>query len=167
MKQRISVPFGSFFFVIFFLQILRASADVTVYVQPGSETVSVGQRVVFGAIAITSGGEVITGYQWFMSPTSQGPFTSVGQAASLVLNNVQVSDAGYYYANVTYQGVGGTHTLSTALASLTVNVQPNIVIQPVGGLREPGSNVTFSVTAAGVTPLYYQWRHNYANLLDD
>lgn len=166
MKSRINTPVGLVFFVIFFLQIIRANADVSVYVEPTNQTVSVGERVTFGAVVITTAGETVTGYQWFMSPNGQAPFASVGQAASLVLNNVQVTNSGYYYANVTYQS-GGTHTLYTSLATLTVVDQPAIVSQPAGASTVPGSNVIFSVTAAGQPPLNYQWRFDGVNLSDN
>lgn len=165
MKPRISTPLGLVFFAIFCLQIIRANA-ISVYVEPGSETASVGQTVVFGAGVTTSGGETITGYQWFMSPNSQGPFISVGQAAALVLNNVQVTNSGFYYVNVTYQS-GGTHTLSSLPVNLTVVLQPGIVTQPVGASLQPGNNVTFSVTAAGLPPLNFQWRLDGVNLSDN
>jgi hypothetical protein len=166
MTQRI-IPLRLAFFLAFFLQILRADANVSVNVQPGTETVAVGENVAFGAIVVTTGGETITAYQWFMSPNSQGPFTMVGQAAALVLNNVQVTNTGYYYTTVTYRSGGNTLTLSSTPVILTVDVHPVVLTQPIGGNRDPGSNVTFSVTAAGSPPLSFQWRHDSANLSDD
>jgi hypothetical protein len=41
---------------------------------------------------------------------------------------------------------------------------PTITTQPQSQTVNPGANVTFSVTAAGVAPLAYQWRFNAANL---
>lgn len=166
MKPRISTPVGLVLCLIFFLQIIHANAEVTVYVSPGTETVSVGETVALGAVVTTTGGETVTGYQWFKSPNSQGPYTSISQAAGLVWNSVQYTNAGYYYVNVTYQS-GGSHTLSSSPVSLTVIGNPAIVTQPVGASREPGSNVTFSVTAAGQPPLDFQWRLNGVNLSDN
>src|ERR1700741_5502680 len=98
MKLRFSTRVQLVIFAILFLQILSADANISVDVQPGSATASVGETVVFGAVVVTTGGETITGYQWFMSANSQGPFTAVGQSAALVWYNVQVTTMGYYFA---------------------------------------------------------------------
>ena len=45
-------------------------------------------------------------------------------------------------------------------ADLVVAEAPTILTQPQGRSVAPGSNVTFSVTAAGTPPLNYQWRFN-------
>jgi hypothetical protein len=41
---------------------------------------------------------------------------------------------------------------------------PTIITQPRSQTVNPGANVTFSVTAAGVAPLAYQWRFNAGNI---
>ena len=52
--------------------------------------------------------------------------------------------------------------------TLTVYDQARIVTQPVGGLFPlVGSNVSFTVAAAGSAPLAYQWRFNRVNLSDN
>ncbi|HWC60326.1 MAG TPA: putative Ig domain-containing protein, partial [Verrucomicrobiae bacterium] len=128
---------------------------------------TVGEHVVLGAIVVTSAGEVITGYQWFVSTDSHGPFNPSAQTSALVFDNIQASDAGYYYATVTYQSLGGTFSVSSTPVQLTVDGHPKIIIQPVDGDSQPGSNATFSVTAAGMPPLSYLWRHDSATLTDD
>ena len=56
----------------------------------------------------------------------------------------------------------------SAAATLTVHDQARITAQPVGGLiRIAGTNVSFSVGAAGLAPLGYQWRRNGTNLLNN
>ena len=154
-------------FVLVFLYALQAEANITVNVQPGTETVAVGENVIFGASVVTTGGETITGFQWFISANSQGPYTSIGQSAALVLNNVQTTNTGYYFVKVTYQVGGGTQSISSSPVNLTVDVRPRVLTQPLDAARDPGSNVTFSVTAAGQPPLQFQWRHNDINLSDD
>jgi hypothetical protein len=42
-------------------------------------------------------------------------------------------------------------------ANLTVGIKPSIVTQPVSQSKSIGSPVTFSIVAAGSTPLSYQW----------
>ncbi len=52
----------------------------------------------------------------------------------------------------------------SAPAVLTVNVPPFVTTPPAGQTVSPGSDVAFSVGAAGTLPLSYQWRLNGANI---
>ena len=54
----------------------------------------------------------------------------------------------------------GNNTVRQGL--LVLNGAPAIVSQPQGQATDPGSSVTFSVTATGANPLFYQWRLNGA-----
>ncbi len=47
----------------------------------------------------------------------------------------------------------------------TTNIAPYIVSQPVNQTAQTNSTATFSVTAYGTSPLYYQWLHNATNAL--
>ena len=77
MKRAISPAVRLALLSILFLQVGRANANITVGIAPGNVTVSVGETVPFGAIVVTTAGETVTGYQWFTSPNSQGPFTQI------------------------------------------------------------------------------------------
>lgn len=160
---------GVFISFIFLFQIQNAKANISVEIQPGTETVAVGEHAALGAIVVTTGGESIAGYQWFMSPTSGGPSTQIAQTGALVFDNIQVTNSGYYFAKVLYYPFGGgsLQSLSSATIQLTVDVHTKVLTQPVGGTSEPGSNATFSVTAAGTPPLTFQWRHTGGNLFND
>jgi len=167
MKPAIRSTFVLFLLTLLSLQIQSAKANISVEIQPGTQTVAVGQHVVLGAIAVTTAGETILGYQWYMSPSSGGPFTQIAQGGSLVFNSIQPTNSGYYLAKVIYQTGGNQSTVSSPTIQLTVDVHVHIVTQPVGVTSEPGSNATFSVTAAGSPPLTFQWRHNGVNLAND
>ena len=167
MKRAIKGAIGLILLIFFSLQVERAQATITVEIQPGTETVAVGEHVVLGAIVVTTGGEIISAYQWFYSPTSGGPFTQIAVGGSLVFDNIQATNSGYYFAKVLYQTGGNPAALSSATIQLTADVHPKILLQPIGGNSEPGSNATFSVMAAGAPPLSFQWRHNGGNLADD
>jgi hypothetical protein len=148
-----------------------ASAFVTVTVTPTNQVVPVGSNVTFNAQVSTTAGETITGYTWLMSTNNQNPFTTIAGAttSTCTLPNVQVSDAGFYFVRVAYT-VGGVSQPPVASTAVTLAVfdQARIVTQPVGGLiRIAGSNVLFSVTAAGSAPLTYQWRLNAINLANN
>jgi hypothetical protein len=148
-----------------------ASAFVTVSVTPTNQVVPVGSNPAFNAQVSTTAGETITGYTWLMSTNNQNPFTTIVGAtnATCTLTNVQVSNAGFYFVQVAYT-VGGNSQppVSSPAVILAVYDQARIVTQPVGGLiRLAGSNVSFSVTAAGSAPLTYQWRLNSGNLANN
>jgi Immunoglobulin I-set domain/von Willebrand factor type A domain/Putative Ig domain len=151
-------------FSIFCLHFLRAEASVTVNVQPGGQSVSVGEDVGFGAGVTSTAGEVITGFQWWTSTNGQSPFTMVGNADALVLPNVQTSNAGYYFVSVTYESSAGQQSQSSAAVKLVVNLQPQVATQPVSVALPVGSNAVFNVTAGGQPPLHFQWQVNGSNL---
>lgn len=54
-------------------------------------------------------------------------------------------------------------SVSSALASLNL-LAPYITAQPTNLVVKVSSNATFSVTASGAPPLFYQWQLNGANL---
>ncbi len=155
------------FLFIFSLHIGHAWASVTINIQPGDQTLSIGENVTFGAIATATGGETITGYQWLRSTNNQSPFTTVGSSAALILNNVQTSDSGYYFVSVSYQSGGGQGSVASPAVRMTVVPQPAIATQPLSLTVSPESNVVFSVTTGGALPLHFQWRLNGANLTDN
>jgi hypothetical protein len=140
-------------------------------VTPTNQAVPVGSNPVFNAQVSTTAGETITGYTWLMSTNNQNPFTTIAGAtnATCTLTSVQVSNAGFYFVQVAYT-VGGNSQppVSSPAVTLAVYDQARIVTQPVGGLiRLAGSNVSFSVTAAGSAPLAYQWRLNGLSLANN
>lgn len=152
---------------IFCLQFWHVEASVTVNVQQGNQTVSVGEEVDFGAAVTATAGEVITGFQWFMSTNGQGPYAIVGTSDALVLTSVQTSDAGYYYVSVTYESDGNQQTASSPAVSLVVNLQPQVAVQPASAGLPVGSNAVFSVVVGGAPPLHLQWQKNGSNLARD
>ena len=119
--------------------------------QPANQSVTVGGGATFN---IGASGNVQS-YQWRVNGVNVPGATS----ASLTLNNVQPSDAGSYTC-VVENKIGPT---TSAPATLTVNVPPAISSQPQSWVVLAGSNITFTVTAAGTTPLSYQWQFNGVN----
>jgi uncharacterized lipoprotein YbaY len=55
-------------------------------------------------------------------------------------------------------------SVTSSPASLTVSAAPVILLQPVSQTNVTGSDVTFTVIAAGASPLSYQWRFNSNNI---
>jgi len=152
--------------VIVLLHFGQANASVTITLQPGDQTVAVGENAIFAAIVTTTAGETVSGYQWLMSTNNQN-FTTVGWGAALLINNAQITNAGYYYVNVTYLSGGSQFTLASSTVQLTVDPRPRIVTQPASVTSPLGSNAVFTVAVGGEPPLHYQWQFNGSNLADN
>jgi len=140
-----------------------SSAILTVYglppaiiSQPTNQTVEGGSTATF---AVVAGGTHPLSYQWSCNGTHLTGATN----ASLVLTNVQRSQAGTYAVLVT--NAFGSTTSSSAI--LTVyGLLPAIISQPTNQTVEVGSTVTFAVLAGGTRPLSYQWSCNGTNLTE-
>lgn len=91
--------------------------------QPQSQTVTLGSNVTF---TVTAGGTPPFGYQWFFNRTNA---IANATAATLLLANVQFTNAGAYSSVVT-NSVGSA---TSAVATLTVNPPP-LITNGVGGL---------------------------------
>jgi gliding motility-associated-like protein len=103
---------------------------------------------------VTASGTAIA-YQWRKNGTNIAGATS----ASYTINNISASDAAGYTVVIT----GTCGTLTSAIATLTVNPATAITAQPISLNQCAGTNATFSVTATGVS-LTYQWRKNGVNI---
>jgi hypothetical protein len=120
----------------------------------GDRSVFEGTEVTFTAIA--DGFPTIT-YEWFLDD-----IRVPGQTGSnLVLTNVQLEQAGQYYARAT-SGFGSGRTLPIKLNVITP--RPIIVLQPEPIVAPEGGTASFTVSAVGEAPLRYQWRKNGLNL---
>ncbi|MDB6019247.1 MAG: hypothetical protein JWR19_3736 [Pedosphaera sp.] len=112
-------------------------------VSPAAITKDLGANTTFTCPASAAG------YQWQFNGTNIGGATS----SSYTVTSIAATNEGSY-----------TVVLSTPCGSivsspgvLTVNNAPVITQQPVGVSVPVSSNATFSVTARGSVPLYYQW----------
>jgi hypothetical protein len=124
-----------------------------VTIQPRSTTNIVGTTATISAAA---DGTAPLGYQWRF----KGANVAGGTGSSLILNNVQLDDAGDYLLVVT--NVAGS-TISSA-ATLTVWVPPAMAGQPQSRTNVAGTTATFSASASGTAPLSYQWQFNGNNI---
>jgi len=111
-------------------------------------------------LSVVASGAVPLVYQW----RKNGVAISNSNVSSLLLDPVQLSDAGVYDVIV-------TNTLGSAVsnpATLVVNVPvaPIIISQPLGVSVTLGNRAAFSVVASGAIPLTYQWRKDGAPLLN-
>ena len=127
----------------------------TITSQPVSQTVTAGSSVSF---SVTASGTAPLSYQWSWNVSN----TLAGATnATLLLTNVQVSQAGNYAVLVSNSA--GSVISSNAL--LTVGTKPSIITQPVRALVIAGCSATFVVEARGTAPLLYQWSKDDTTLL--
>ncbi|HEX7469426.1 MAG TPA: immunoglobulin domain-containing protein, partial [Verrucomicrobiae bacterium] len=127
---------------------------------PMDVTTNVGSKVVF---TVNATGATPLGYRWWRMNGSTNTSVSGGNSNSLVFNNVTITDAGNYFAVVT-NSVG---SVTSRVATLTLDGVPVIIIPPRNQTNNLGSNATFSVVADGPAPLNYQWFFNTTNVLID
>jgi LmbE family N-acetylglucosaminyl deacetylase len=124
---------------------------------PHSAIVPAGSSITLSATAATTGSPL--SYQWQLNGVSIEGAT----ATSLVLSNVQPTNAGSYTVVVT----NTAGALTSPAAVLTVPVPPVINALPQTRTNLAGSATMFSATADGSGPLSYQWLLNGVNLHDN
>ena len=124
--------------------------------QPSNQTVTAGQTATFTVSA--SGSEPLT-YAWYFNTNALIP----GAASStLEVNNAQAADAGAYSVIIT----NAAGSVTSVLATLSVlPAAPAINTQPSSQLVAVGQDATFTVSATGTAPLFYQWYFNTNTLL--
>ncbi len=138
---------------------ISANANLTVNVppsvttQPANSTVTQGQGASFSVVAA---GTAPLSYQWTLNGAN------ISGATDTIYNiaSAQPADAGNYTVIIT--NVAGTVTSATA--TLTVNIPPSITTQPANQTVTQGQSATFSVAATGTAPLGYQWTFNGGNI---
>ncbi len=124
---------------------------VSITTQPSSQSVNVGQNATFSVVAANA----LT-YQWSFNSGSISGATST----SYTVSNAQTNNAGTYNVLV----ANNASSVLSVNATLTVNVPPTITTQPSNQTVNEGQNATFSVVAAGTTPLSYQWTFGGGNI---
>ncbi|HWN97525.1 MAG TPA: immunoglobulin domain-containing protein [Methylomirabilota bacterium] len=116
---------------------------------PQSADVEPGAHVQF---TVEATGTNLT-YQWRFQDTAIPGATT----ATLILANVQLTNAGSY--NVMVSGDGGFVFSSPAMLSVRVH-PPLILTQPQSTLAATGSTVQLSVAVQGSAPFTYLWSRN-------
>jgi formylglycine-generating enzyme required for sulfatase activity len=127
--------------------VLTVSAVPSISVQPVGTNVRTGSLAAF---SVTAAGTAPLLYQWRKNSTA----ISGGTSSILSIASVGSIDAGTY--DVVITNAAGSVTSSAAI--LTVSQPVSITSQPLGGIVNPGTSRTFSVSATGTSPITYQWR---------
>jgi hypothetical protein len=126
---------------------LTTGADIAT--QPQSQTVALGGPANFSVVA---SGTAPFGYQWRKNDAD----ISDANSATYSIASASGSDAGNYTVVVT----NDHGSITSQVATLTVNLKPQITAHPTNVVTFPGQSVSFSGAAAGDEPLSYQWRLN-------
>ncbi len=135
--------------------VTSAMATLTVYVPAGIQTQPTNLAVIRGqnaSFSVVASGTAPLNYQW----NFDGSALSAATNATLSLTNVQSNQAGSYAVVVT----NSWGSVTSAVASLTVDIPPSIMTQPQSQVVTQGQNVSFSVAACGTKPLSYHWKLN-------
>jgi PKD repeat protein len=118
----------------------------TINNQPVSTTVCSGTGV---QLSVSVSGTSPLSYQWYKGGSAISGETN----SNLIISSASATDAGSYYVEITNSC--GTQTSQTA--ALTVNEPVSLTAQSLSQTVCSGSSLSFNVTAAGTTPVTYQW----------
>ena len=132
---------------------LSVSPVLAIITQPQSQTVVAGSGAGFSVVA---DGAPPLSYQWRFN----GGTISGANSSTYAVANAQPPNAGGYSVVVS----DSSGSVTSVVATLTVNVAPAITAQPQNQTVIAGSNAVFWVAATGTAPLNYQWRYNGANI---
>jgi len=122
--------------------------------QPSNQTVTAGQTAIFTVVA---SGTAPLNYQWVKGTTNISGATS----ASYTTPATSAADNSSKFKVVVTNAVGN---ITSTQATLTVNSPPSITTQPVNQTVLAGQTATFTVVAAGMGTLTYQWQEGGTNI---
>lgn len=132
---------------------------VPMFAQPVIITQPMWQTNVAGSTAtfsVEATGAPPLAYQWRFNNANRPGATE----STLIIPNVQSANQGNYSVVITnFEG-----WVTSAVARLYVLVPPSITTQPANQFVDVGGTASFSVGAAGTSPLTYQWHFNESAL---
>jgi len=134
-----------------YLTVTGQSPSITTH--PQSLIINPGQSAMF-SLTVTGTAPLI--YQWQKNTTNISGATST----NYTITSVAETNEGNYRCIVT--NMAGSVTSS--VASLTINDPPVVTVNPQSTTNNPGSSIAFSLAATGTAPLIYQWQKDGANI---
>jgi uncharacterized protein (TIGR03437 family) len=136
------------------LTLVPAMGPPTIFTQPASQTVTVGQSATF-TVGATGTGPL--SYQWQQNSL---PITNA-TSASYTTPPAATTDSGAAFKVTVTNSLG---SVTSSPATLTVATPPAITMQPASQTKNVGETATFTVTATGTPPLSIQWQKNGVNI---
>ena len=133
---------------------LTVNLPPSITTQPSSQTVNAGLTATF---TVAASGTAPLSYQW----SKGGANISGATSASYTTPATTPADNGSQFQVAVSNAAG---SLNSAAATLTVNSPPSITTQPSNQTVTVGQTATFTVAAAGTSPLTYQWQKGSANI---
>jgi len=125
-------------------------APPTITTQPHGTNVLAGQRF---SLSVTAAGTAPLSYQWIFEGANLINATN----PTLTILNAQAFNEGMYRAVA--MNSAGSVTSSIALVRV-LPAAPILVSGPASAVVAASSNVTFTVSAVGSQPMFYQWCFN-------
>ncbi|MGI8890235.1 MAG: immunoglobulin domain-containing protein [Chthoniobacterales bacterium] len=128
-------------------------APPSITTQPANKTVSVGETTKF---TVTATGTAPLSYQWRKNADEISGATN----SSYTIPPAIAADNGAWFSVVVTNPGGSVTSKSRTLTVNPETMPPSITSQPVNKSVNLGQTAKFAVTAAGSTPLTYQWSQN-------
>jgi hypothetical protein len=126
---------------------------VSITTQPASQSVLFGQTATF---SVGAAGSAPMMYQWQKNAAAIAGATS----SSYTTPPTVTTDSGAQFT-VTISNSMGAVTSNPAMLTVNAsNTAPTITTQPANQTVAAGQTATFTVVAAGTSPLTYQWQKN-------
>ncbi len=103
-------------------------------------------------------------FQWYMIAPGETEAVLIEDATEgeLVLENVQLSHSGTRFYLIADNGIG--EPVQTSTVTLTVQLPPEITLQPVGATLDQGQSHTFTIEVTGDPTPTIQWRKDGVNI---
>lgn len=137
--------------------IIETAIFISAAIQPTNLVIAAGGSGILTAIG---NGPAPIGYQW----QQNGSIIPGATNGTLVIFDAGQKDSGSFRVVISNAGVLAA---SQPVPVTVFTVPPTIVIQPVGGSVQQGSDFILSVVATGAPPPSFQWQFNGANLLGE
>lgn len=137
-----------------------STPTIDIVTQPEDVVACEGQTIEFSVQANFTGGTELK-YQWRKDGNvlSDDSRISGSTTSRLVINNININDAGSYDVVLTNLPTG--FTSNSAAAQLNVLVKPIITQQPPATINlNVGEKLEITIDADGSQPLSYQWYRN-------
>ena len=139
--------------------VLTVQSPPTIVTQPANQNTAPGNSVV---LTVAATGTAPLTYQWFKGGVAlaDGGNLAGSATSTLTITALTTNELGTYFVAVSnFLG-----SVTSANASISVNVAPVITVPPAGQTVAASNTATFTAAATGTGPLAWQWRKNGTNL---